>query len=448
MRTIYFMSRILIIGAGRSSSSLIDYLLSNAKTQAWHITIADANKAAVESKISNYKDIASAVEFDVNNTQLREKLIIQSDFVVSMLPAFMHGEVARDCVRLGKHLATASYVGDDMKELDAEAKQKNLILLNECGLDPGIDHASAMKVIHEIQEKGGKITSFKSFCGGLVAPESNDNPWGYKFSWNPRNVILAGQGTAQFIEDGNLKFIPYNRVYTQTETIEVEGYGKFDAYANRDSIGYKEPYGLNDASTILRGTLRMPGYCKAWNVFVKLGLTDDTYKIKNANTLTYTDLLSSFLPKGPSSVKEKLVAFMGTDMDTEVMTKLEYLELFSNKPIKLKEGSPAELLQNLLEEKWLLKAGDKDMIVMQHQFEYEINGAKKKINSSLVVIGDDEVHTAMAKTVGLPLAITIKNFLTGKFKLYGVQIPILKEIYEPMLSELENLNIIFTEKEV
>ena len=441
------MSKILIIGAGRSSSSLIDYFLSNAKTFSWHITIADANKKAVESKISNYKEVAIAVEFDVNNVALREDLIKQSDFVVSMLPAFMHGDVARDCVRLGKHIATASYVSQDMKDLDAEAKQKNLILLNECGLDPGIDHASAMKVIHEIHEKGGKITSFKSFCGGLVAPESNDNPWGYKFSWNPRNVILAGQGTAQFIEEGKLKFIPYNRIYTQTETIEVEGYGKFDAYANRDSIGYKEPYGLNEANTMLRGTLRMPGYCKAWNVFVKLGLTDDTYKIKNANSLTYTDLIESFLPKGNDSVKEKLVAFMGTDMDAEVIVKLEYLELFSHKPIQLKEASPAELLQHLLEDKWLLKAGDKDMIVMQHQFEYELNGTKKKLNSSLVVVGDDEIHTAMAKTVGLPLAISIKNFLTGRFKLYGVQIPIVKEIYEPMLSELERLNIIFTEKE-
>lgn len=442
------MSKILIIGAGRSSSSLIDYFLSNAKTYEWHITIADANKAAVESKISKYKDIATAVEFDVHNVSLREDLIKQADFVISMLPAFMHGDVARDCVKLGKHIATASYVSQDMKDLDAEAKQKNLLLLNECGLDPGIDHASAMKVIHEIQDKGGKITGFKSFCGGLVAPESNDNPWGYKFSWNPRNVILAGQGTAQFIEGGKLKFIPYNRIYTQIETIEVDGYGKFDAYANRDSIGYKDPYGLNDASTMLRGTLRMPGYCKAWNVFVKLGLTDDSYKIKNSNTLTYTDLLESFLPKCTASVKDKLVAFMGADIDAEVIAKLEYLELFSNRKITMKEGSPAELLQNLLEEKWLLKAGDKDMIVMQHQFEYTLNGATKKLNSSLVVIGDDEVHTAMAKTVGLPLAITIKNFLTGKFKLYGVQIPTVKEIYEPMLTELESLNIIFTEKEV
>ena len=448
MRTTYIMTRILIIGAGRSSSSLIDYLLSNAEAHQWHVTIADANKVAVESKIEKYKNSAKAVAFDVTNQALRSSLISESDFVISMLPAFMHGDVARDCVRLGKHLATASYVSDVMKELDAEAKQKQILLLNECGLDPGIDHASAMKVIDEIKSKGGKITSFKSFCGGLVAPESNDNPWGYKFSWNPRNVVLAGQGTAQFIEDGHLKFIPYNRLYTQICTIDIDGYGQFDAYANRDSIGYKEPYGLNDTHDMLRGTLRMPGYCKAWNVFVKLGLTDDTYKIKQSNTLTYTDLIHSFLPAGNQSVKEKLTTFMGSEMDAEVMTKLEYLELFSNKAITLKEGSPAELLQHLLEEKWLLKQGDKDMIVMQHQFEYELNGKSHKLNSSLVVIGDDEVHTAMAKTVGLPLAISVKNFLTGQFKLYGVQIPIVKEIYEPMLEELEKVGVVFVEKEV
>ena len=439
------MSRILIIGAGRSSSSLIDYLLSNAKTYSWRITIADANKKSVESKIANYKDVAQAVEFDVADVSLRETLISQADFVVSMLPAFMHKDVAHDCVRLGKHLATASYVSADMKELDTQAKQKNILLLNECGLDPGIDHASAMKVIDHIKSIGGKITSFKSFCGGLVAPESNDNPWGYKFSWNPRNVVLAGQGTAQLVEEGNLKFIPYNRLYTQTETIEVEGYGQFDAYANRDSIGYQEPYGLNEVTTMLRGTLRMPGYCKAWNVFVKLGLTDDSYKIKNANALTYTQLLEAFLPKGNTTVQAKLVALMGNDIDNDVITKLNYLELFDHKPILLKEGSPAELLQHLLEEKWLLKPGDKDMIVMQHQFIYELKGETKQLNSSLVVIGDDEVHTAMSKTVGLPLAITIKNFLTGQFKLYGVQIPTVKAIYEPMLSELETMNVKFIE---
>lgn len=442
------MSKILIIGAGRSSSSLISYLLSHAAAHNWQITIADANRAAVEARIADYKDFATAVEFDATNAALREKLIAHTDLVISMLPAFMHGDVARDCVRLGRHLATASYVSAEMRELDAEAKQKNILLLNECGLDPGIDHASAMKVIDHIKSIGGKITGFKSFCGGLVAPESNDNPWGYKFSWNPRNVVLAGQGTAQFLDEGRLKFIPYNRIYTQTETIEMGGYGKFDGYANRDSISYREPYGLQDASTMLRGTLRMPGYCKAWNVFVKLGLTDDSYKIRNADSMTYTQLLESFLPNGNASVQVKLKAFMGAEMDDAVMEKLEYLELFANKPIRLKEASPAELLQQLLEEKWLLKPGDKDMIVMQHQFEYQLNGVYKQLNSSLVVIGDDEVHTAMAKTVGLPLAIAVRNFLTGKFKLSGVQIPIVKEIYEPMLEELETLGVKFIEKEI
>lgn len=442
------MNHILIIGAGRSSSSLIDYLLSHAKQYSWHITIADANKKAVESKIIAYSDVATAVEFDVMNVTLREKLISESDFVVSMLPAFMHADVAKDCVKFGKHLATASYVSAEMKELNEEAKQKNILLLNECGLDPGIDHASAMQVIHSIQKKGGVITSFQSFCGGLVAPESNDNPWGYKFSWNPRNVILAGQGTAQFIENNQLKFIPYNRIFTQTYAIQVDGYGTFDGYANRDSISYKESYGLDSVKTMLRGTLRQTGYCKAWNVFVKLGLTDDTYKIKNANTLNYTSLIQSFLPTGSGTVKEKLISFMGNEIDNDIINLLDYLELFDNKPISLKEASPAELLQHLLEEKWLLKQGDKDMIVMQHLFEYELNGEHKKLTSSLVVIGDNEVHTAMAKTVGLPLAISIKNFLIGKFKLYGIQIPIVKEIYEPLLTELETLDIKFIEKEM
>lgn len=439
------MNKILIIGAGRSTSSLISYLLKQSVSHNWQITVADSNLQLAETKIKGFTN-AKAISLDVSNASARESAIKAADLVISMLPAFMHGDVARDCVKFGKHIATASYVSEEMKALDAEAKQKGLLILNECGLDPGIDHASAMKIIDELKHKGAEIISFKSYCGGLVAPESNDNPWGYKFSWNPRNVILAGQGTAQFIENGSLKFIPYNRIYTQIDSIAVDGYGSFDAYANRDSIGYKEPYGLNNIKTLLRGTLRQTGYCKAWNVFVKLGLTDDGYKIRESNKLTYTQLIDSFLPDGKTSTKEKLKTFMQNDWDADVEAKLDYLELFDNKKIKLAEGSPAQLLQDLLEEKWKLQHGDKDMIVMQHLFEYTLNGKSHKLTSSLVVIGDDEEHTAMAKTVGLPLAITVKNFLTGKFKLSGVQIPIVKEIYEPLLVELEELGIIFTEK--
>lgn len=438
------MVKILVIGAGRSTSSLIGYLLKKASAYNWQVTVADSNLSLAQERVKNYTH-AEAVTFDVSNAVEREAFIKANDFVISMLPANMHGDVARDCVRLGRHIATASYVSNDMRELDAEARAKGLLLLNEIGLDPGIDHASAMKIIHDLKAKGATITSFKSYCGGLVAPESNDNPWGYKFSWNPRNVVLAGQSTAQYLHNGEIKFIPYNRLFNQIETIEVDGFGKFDAYANRDSIGYKEPYGLKNVKTLLRGTLREEGYCKAWNVFVKLGLTDDTSKIHNTSNMTYTDLLSSFLPQGSGSVKERLKQFIGFGWSRDIEEKMEYLELFNNKKIKLNEGTPAQLLQSLLEEKWKLKHGDKDMIVMQHLFEYTLNGKTHQLNSSLVVIGDDEDHTAMAKTVGLPLAITVKNFLTGQVKLSGVQIPIVKEIYEPLLKELEEYQIVFNE---
>lgn len=440
------MKKILVIGAGRSSGSLITYLLKNAANSNWFITVTDMNLSLATEKVKGYSN-CEAKTFDVNNDTQRKAIIEAHDVVVSMLPASMHGSVAKDCVNLGKHLFTASYVSAEMKELDKEAKEKGVLLMNEIGLDPGIDHASAMKIIHELQAKGANITSFRSYCGGLVAPESNDNPWGYKFSWNPRNVIVAGQSAAQYISDGKLKFIPPSRIFTQIETINVEKYGAFDAYANRDSISYQEPYGLKNIKTLLRGTLRMPGYCEAWNVFVRLGLTDDTYKIHEADKLTYTQLLDSVLPPSNGTIKNRLKEFIGKEYNTAMEEKLNYLELFNDKKIKLKEASPAQLLQDLLEEKWKLKQGDKDMIVMQHLFDYELNGKTHHLTSSLVVLGDDEHHTAMAKTVGLPLAITLKNFLEGKFKLSGVQIPIVKDIYSPLLKELESIGIKFDEKE-
>ena len=439
------MTKILIIGAGRSTVSLIDYLLNHSSTYDWKITIADVDINLAQQKVANHPN-GNAISFNINDEEKRRLIISEHDFVVSMLPAFMHGNVARDCVEFGKHLATASYVSSEMKALDAEAKKKNILLLNECGLDPGIDHASAMKLIDEIKQLGGNISSFKSYCGGLVAPESNDNPWGYKFSWNPRNVILAGQGTAQYLHNGELKFLPYNRLFSQTEIIEIEGYGKFDAYANRDSLSYISVYGLDNIKTMLRGTLRQKGYCKAWDVFVKLGLTDDTSKITDATKFTYTSLVSSFLPNDNGSLKERLKNFLGEQWFNEIEEQMDYLGLFSNKKIELHEGTPAQLIQSLLEEKWKLKQGDRDMVVMQHLFEYSLPGKDiQKLNSSLVVKGIDDNHTAMALTVGLPLAITIKNFLTNKFRLSGVQIPVTKEIYLPMLKELEENNIVFKE---
>jgi saccharopine dehydrogenase-like NADP-dependent oxidoreductase len=439
---------ILIIGAGRSSISLIDYLLNQSETHGWSITVADMDERLAMEKIAGHPN-ARAMRFDSKDEEKRRKLIREQNMVISMLPAFMHADVARDCVEFGVHLATASYTSKEIQELNSEAIRKNIVLLNECGLDPGIDHASAMHMIHRLKAKGAEIISFKSYCGGLVAPESNNNPWGYKFSWNPRNVILAGQGTAQYYEKGVLKLLPYNRLFVETDQVDIKSLGSFDAYANRDSIGYIDVYGLKGIPTMLRGTLRQKGYCKAWNVFVQLGLTDDSTRISSANNYTYTQLLDFFLPSGNGNVKSKLQNFMGSHWDKEIETMMDYLELFSDKKIMLSEGTPAQLLQDLLEQKWKLYAGDKDMIVLQHQFEYKMPGDKenKKLFSSLVVKGKDSRHTAMALTVGLPLAITVKNILLGKIKLSGVQIPIRKEIYEPMLSELEESGIVFEEEE-
>lgn len=441
------MTKILIIGAGRSATYLIKYLIDHSAENNWKITVADVDIELARQKTSWHSN-ATGISFDIRDEEKRKAVIGEHDLVISMLPAFMHGGVAKDCVELGKHMATASYVSADMKALHDEAVKKDLLLLNECGLDPGLDHASAMKVIHEIRDRKGEILSFKSYCGGLVAPESNDNPWGYKFSWNPRNVILAGQGTAQYLEKGQLKFIPYNRLYTQTDSIAIDGYGSFDAYANRDSVGYKDIYGLDSVRTMLRGTLRESGYCSAWNAFIRLGLTDDTSKITHTSSLTYTALLDAFLPAGRGSVKDRTRKFLGKTWNADLEEKLDYLELFSDKKISLAEGTPAQLLQALLEEKWKLKEDDKDMIVMQHQFEYKLKGESgiKKLESSLVVTGKDQQHTAMALTVGLPLAITVKNFLNGKFRRSGVQIPIHKDIYEPMLRELEEHGVVFIEK--
>ncbi len=440
------MQNILVIGAGRSASSLINYLLTHSVEENWTVTVGDVSLDLVKQKTTGHTN-ARAIQFDINNDAQREEEIKRADIVISMLPAFMHINVAKDCVKFKKHLATASYVSKEMKELDEEAKAAGIILMNEIGLDPGIDHASAMKVIDHIHAQGGELTSFQSFCGGLVAPESNDNPWGYKFSWNPRNVVLAGQGTAQFIEDGQYKYIPYNRLFTQICPVEMDGFGKFEAYANRDSLSYRKIYNLEKIPTMLRGTLRMPGYCKAWNVFVKLGLTDDSYKMEASDTLTYKKLVEAFLPLGKQSVKEKLIAFMGNEMDAETLAKIEWLGVFEDRKIRLKDATPAQILQDLLEEKWLLKEQDKDMIVMQHEFEYKLKGHNKKITSSLVVKGEDQTYTAMAKTVGLPLAISAKLILQGKIKARGVTIPTTKEIYEPVLAELEMLGVKFVEKE-
>ncbi len=441
------MKQILIIGAGRSASSLIRYLLEHAETEGWTIIVGDVSVELALEKTAGQKH-AKAIQLDVNNDIQREGLIKQADVIISMLPAFMHFTIAKDCLKYRKHLITASYISKEIRDLHDEAKQKGVLFLNEAGLDPGIDHMSAMQIIDRMKQQGGRLISFKSYCGGLISPESNDNPWNYKFTWNPRNVILAGQGIAQYIDNGRYKYIPYNRLFSDIELISVEGYGQLEAYANRDSLAYRKVYGLQQIPTLLRGTLRNPGFCEAWNVFVRLGLTDDTYTIDDSEKLTYADWINSYLPKGTKgNTEQRLSAFLGEQETSALMQKIKWTGILENETIKIPKATPAGILQELLERKWKLKEDDIDMIVMVHKFVYEMAGLKKEIHSALIVKGENAMHTAMAKTVGLPMGIAVKLLLQNRIKERGVVVPTEKEIYEPVLKELGTYGINFIETE-
>ena len=443
------MKKIVIFGAGRSSTSLIEYLLSIAEEQNLLITLLDYNEELAKSKINNHK-FGEAHFIDANNQNERLKFIKESQLVISMLPAHMHLGIVKDAINEKVHVITPSYVTEEIRSLNVDAKNNDVLILNEMGLDPGIDHMSAKKIIDEIEDNGGKLTGFESFTGGLVAPESDDNPWNYKFTWNPRNVVLAGQGgAAKFIQEGKYKYIPYNKLFRRTEIIEIEGYGKFEGYANRDSLRYRSVYGLNEIPTMYRGTLRKIGFCRAWNVFVQLGLTDDSYVIEGSENMTNRDFINSFLAYNPhDSVELKLRHYLGIEQDDYVWEKLVWLGLFEDKKIGLKNATPAQILQKILQNKWSLREEDKDMIVMWHKFNFSQKGVDKEIRSHMVYIGKDSQFTAMSDTVGLPLGIAAKLLLSGKIKDRGVKLPIEREIYLPVLSELEQLGITFEEKEV
>ncbi len=439
------MNRILIIGAGRSSSALINYVLNKSEAYGWQVTVADADPAAADAKIKGHPR-GTPAWLDVMKVNDRRELIGRSDIVVSLLPAHLHLEVAQDCIRLKKHLITASYVSQELYRLGDEARDRELIFMGEMGLDPGIDHMSAMQRLDTIREKGGKVLAFRSFTGGLIAPESNDNPWNYKFTWNPRNVVLAGQGTAQYLKDGKSKFIPYTRLFSNPWQVEVEGLGTMEAYANRDSLLYREQYNLHDIPTILRGTLRNPGFCRAWNALITLGLTDGDFPILNSQNLTYHELMEAFAPRGTGSVKERIAELLEEPVKGPVMNKLEWLGLFSKRKINLSAATPALILEHLLLEKWQLRPADKDMIVMQHQIDFELDGRKQREISNLVFKGEDANDTAMARTVGLPMGIFVRLISEHLIKATGVHIPTMKEVYQPVLKELEEYGIVFQDQ--
>ncbi len=443
------MRKILVIGAGKSTAVLIKYFQDKSITENLHITIGDISVDNAKRLAGDHSN-TEAITLDIFNQELREQVIKNTDIVVSMLPARFHIEVAKDCLKFDKCMVTASYVSPEMKELDAEARKKGLVFMNEIGVDPGIDHMSAMQVIDRIRSKGGKLILFESFTGGLIAPENDTNLWNYKFTWNPRNVVIAGQGgAAEFLQEGAYKYIPYHKLFRRTEFLEIDDHGRFEAYANRNSLKYQEIYGLDDVLTLYRGTIRRVGFSKAWNTFVQLGMTADDYTIANSENMSYRDFTNLFLAYSPSdSVELKLRHYLKIDQDDIMWDKLQELDIFNpNKKVGIPNATPAQILQKILMDSWTLDDGDKDMIVMYHKFGYELNGERKQIDATMVSIGENQTYTAMARTVGLPVAMATLRILNKQITSPGVQIPIKEEVYAPILAELEEYGIVFKEKE-
>lgn len=429
------MNTILLFGAGKSATCLIDYLIKQAADHNWRVIVADGNLEPAQSK-SGGSVYATPVQVDVKNDEQRNELIEQADIVISMLPPSLHLLVAKNCIAAGRYLLTASYADEEMKKLAPEIKKKGLLFLCEMGLDPGIDHMSAMQLIHRIHAMGGKINSFYSHCGGLVAPESDNNPWHYKISWNPRNVVLAGKAGAVYKSDGQVKQLPYASIFDCSHTVKIPGYGNLAWYPNRDSLAYIPLYGLEESSTFIRTTLRHSDFCGGWKKIVELDLTDESRQY-NTDGLSYTTFFETHLQRSGLSNTGK---YSGIEK-----ILLTYLGLFDDEKINNGLCTAADILQMAVEKKLMLLPQDKDMIIMLHEIGYELDNRPEKITSTLIVKGENSMHTAMAKTVGLPLGIAATLILQGKITLKGLHIPILPEIYEPVLDELRKEGVVFEE---
>lgn len=438
------MTTILLFGAGKSATCLIDYLGKCCDEKTWKLIVCDCNLSLAQSKTKNFSS-GEAISFDVSDEKKRQEYISQSTLVISMLPPALHFLVAKDCVAFSKDLLTASYIDEQIKPLKEEVEKKGILFLGEMGLDPGIDHMSAMKMIDEIKNNGGKIISFKSHCGGLVSPESDDNPWHYKITWNPANVVMAGSSGAVYLEDRQKIEIPYSQIFDDKNNIvDIPTLFPLAWYANRDSLSYIKTYQVDDVESFIRTTLRYPSFCHGWNKIIKLDLINknDHEAIKECNTFKdWFDLKREKLFSKTQKKVDQMDFF-----NSEFSEQVDYLGLNKDEKIPFQITNSASLLQYLLERKLVMKPHDKDMIIMLHEIEFSIDGENKKTKSCLIVKGENQSYTAMAKTVGLPLAIAAKLILENKIQLTGLHIPVIREIYEPVLRELELNGIQFHEE--
>jgi saccharopine dehydrogenase-like NADP-dependent oxidoreductase len=440
------MQTILVAGAGKSSIYLIEYLLENASRNKWHIIVADGDADAIARKIGKHSRAEAAV-IDINKKAEREPLVKRADIVLSLMPPHLHILLAKDCLKYNKNLITSSYISDEMKEMDAEVKAAGLMFMCEMGLDPGIDHMTASKIINSIRKVAGLILSFKSYCGGLIAPESDTNPWHYKFSWNPRNIINAGMDGAHYLQNGKNIEVPYAKMFENNKKIKIPGLNALAYYPNRDSLKYLELYDVPEIKTFMRATLRYPAFCRGWNALMKLGLINDTDQIDTTG-LTYTAWVQQKIGyRGKTGLEKHVAEMLGLPEGDPTIGLLVWLGIFTDESLPGGVKSSSDILLELLLRQWKMNPADKDMVVMEHEIEYEHKGRMITLSSSMVLKGDGGDHTAMAKTVGLPMGILASLVLGGKLKPpVGVVLPVMQSVYRPVLRELEHFGIIFKDE--
>ena len=436
------MKKVLILGAGLVAKPLVRYLLDQPD---FEVEVASRTVSKAIKLIDNHPN-GTAKELNLKNEEGLRDEVANADLVISMVPYAFHPKVAKYCIDFQKHMVTTSYVSEIMQNLDAEAKKAGIIILNEIGLDPGIDHMEAMRIIHEVKEKGGEITSFTSYCGGLPAPEANTNPFGYKFSWSPIGVLLAGKNSAQYQEDGQKVSIPSENLFEDFKIIPIEGLGNFEGYPNRNSLPYIDLYNIGSTRTMFRGTLRNLGWCQTMKKIVDLRLLDE--EEKDWTGMTFAGFFRNLLDESTDTdLKKSLASRLGIDEDSDVIGRLEWLGFLDEKPIPIEKGSALDIIGALMLEKLQYEPGERDMIILEHTFVASYpDGKKEKITSTLVDYGIPGGDSSMARTVGLPPAIGTKLILEGKIRELGVHIPVIPEIYVPILEELKGMGIAFTEK--
>ena len=434
--------KVALFGAGLVSKPMVDYLAKHN----YDITVADIIYGQAQALAEPHENV-KAVQIIPDDDTLTDELIRECDIAVSLLPAFLHPRIAEKCIKFKKNMVTASYISPEMRDLDEAAKEAGITILNEIGVDPGIDHMSAMKIFHEVEEKGGKIVSFMSYCGGLPAPNSDTNPLGYKFSWSPKGVLSAAGNGASYLKDGEEITVPGEELFSHYWLVEVPGVGSYEAYPNRDSLSYKETYDLKDVRTIYRGTFRPISHCDLWFVFGQMGFFKQKPVFDNLTGTVQEFILTKMMGldkddclKSAISKKYKLAE------SSVVLKKLDWLGFFDETPVPITKGAGIDVLTALMLEKMQYEDGECDMIALHHEFIAEFAGKEQRITSTLIDYGIPNGDTSMARTVSLPAAIGVRLLLEGNVERRGVIMPKYKEIYEPVLEELDKLGIKVVEK--